>query len=68
MKKIVFPQYHPTPKIQVAVSLYMTEPLPSPFLTARVQSLGVCTLDEFRDLAAQCWGRAVADEIKITAH
>jgi hypothetical protein len=68
VKKVVFPQSHPTPKIQVAISLYMTEPLPNPFLTARVQSLGICTLDEFRELAAQCWGQAAAAEIQITVH
>lgn len=65
---VVYPTYHRDTRIQTAVSLYMTEPLPNPFLSARVQSLGFCTLDEFRDLAAQCWGRAAADEIKITTH
>jgi hypothetical protein len=63
-------RYHNDAAIQQSVVDFMLAP-PNPFwnpANVNFKPLAACTISEFRERAALCFGRAAADEIHITAH
>ena len=67
---IYIPRYHDRGKVQQAVTEYMLAEV-SPFWNPQnvnFKPLGAHTVAEFIELAAECFGRAAADGITITAH